>query len=195
MFVPTPLPSPATTSTSGNGSASAMPTSGHCGSGLCACGEFTVTEHLADWTHYTQALAVLWPIKTALAAVAAFFGTEPVLMYWLVGMWAADWIFGVWEAFRRRKLSCRVFKRGAMKFPSYGLCFILVAGVDTCIESACHIELPILECFVAYLAIQESISVVGHMVRLGFQVPPFVLRILKRGQATVEKKVDDLLEK
>ena len=195
MFVSTPLPSPATTSTSGNGSASAMPTSGHCGNGLCECGDFRMTENLADVSYYTHALAVLWPVKTALAAVAAWFGTEPGLIYWLAGTWAADWLFGICEAILRGQLSCRVFKRGAMKIPSYGLCIILVYGTDACIEMACHVSIPLFDCFIAYLAIQESASVLGHVKRLGFQIPPIVLRILKRGQATVEKKVDDLLEK
>jgi len=149
---------------------------------------------LADMSHYTQALAVLWPVKAALATIATWFGTEPVLMYWLAAAWAADWVFGVWEGFKRGKLSCRVFKRGALKIPSYGLCFILVAGVDTCVDLACHVNFPILEIFVAYLAIQESISVMGHMVRLGFQVPPIVQRILRRGKHKVESQLDDILD-
>jgi|GEM_PF-1399903 len=194
MFVPTPLPSPATTSTSGNGSASAMPTSGHCGSWPRACGEFTVTEHLADWSYYAQALVALWPVKAALAAVAAWLSAEPGLLYWLTSMWCADLAFGLFEAFRRGKFSCRMLKRGGMKIPAYCLCITLVAAVDACMEMAFGVSVPLLEGFLAYLVAQESVSVMGHMIRLGLPVPPMVRRILLHGKRTVEKKLDDVLD-
>ena len=180
-------------STSANPSHSATQTNGECGSLLCECGEFRMND-LADMTHYAQALAVLWPVKATLAAIATWLGTEPQLIYWLVGAWAADWFFGLWEAFRRRKFSCRVFKRGALKIPSYGLCIILVYGADACIELASHINLPILEGFIAYLAIQESISVTGHAMRIGFLIPPIVRRILTRGKGKVEQQIDNILD-
>ncbi len=153
-----------------------------------------MTENITDMSYYTQALTALWPVKAALAAVATWFGTEPELIYWLAGAWAADWFFGLWEAFRLGKLSCRAFKRGALKIPSYGLCMILVYGADACIALACHVNLPIFECFITYLAIHESISVTGHAMRLGFRIPPIVRRILTRGKAKMEQKVDNLLD-
>ena len=153
-----------------------------------------MTENLADMSYYAQALAVFWPVKVALAAIAGWFGTEPELIYWLAIAWVLDWVFGLWEAFKRGRWSCRAFKRGALKMPSYGLCMILVYGADVCIEKATHIDLPIFDLAVAYLAIQESISVFGHMMRLGLPVPRFLHRILLHGKRKVEKQVDDLLD-
>lgn len=153
-----------------------------------------MTEHLADWTYYTQALAVSWHIKAALAAVAALFSTEPVLLYWLVTMWTVDLAFGLFEACRRGRFSCRVLKRGAIKIPAYCLYVVLVAAVDTCMELAFHLALPVLEAFIAYLVAQESVSVMGHMIRLGIPVPPMVRRILVHGKARVERQIDNMLD-
>ena len=157
-------------------------------------GPFDMSEHMADWMHYTQALGAFWPVKASLAAVATWLSTEPALLYWLVALWAADLCFGLWEAFKRSKFSCRVLKRGALKIPAYCLYVVLVAAVDSCIELAFHTELPILEAFIAYLVAQESVSVMGHMIRLGFPVPSMVRRILLHGKKKIEKQVDEILE-
>ena len=182
------------TSMSGNPSPNATPTSGDCANGFCECGRFTMTEHLADWHYYAQALVTLWPVKAALAAVAAWLSTEPGLLYWLVGMWAADLGFGLFEACRRGRFSCRMLKRGGLKLPAYCLCITLVAAVDACMEMAFGVSVPLLEGFLAYLVAQESVSVMGHMIRLGLPVPPIVRRILQHGKRTVEKKIDDVLD-
>lgn len=153
-----------------------------------------MTEHIADWAHYTEALVTLWPAKAAIAVVATWLATEPALLYWLVAMWAADLIFGLVEAFKRSKFSCRVLKRGALKIPAYCLYVVLVAAVDACIELAFHMSLPILEAFISYLVAQESVSVMRHMIRLGMPVPPMVRRILLHGKHKIERQVDDLLD-
>lgn len=194
MYAHMPLLSQDGTSTSANPSHSAMPTSGDCENGLCDCGRFTMTEHMADWAYYTQALAVSWQIKAAFAAVAAWLSTEPVLLYWLVAMWAVDLSFGLFEAFKRGKFSCRLLKRGGLKFPAYCLYVGLVAGVDKCIEQAFHMPLPLLEAFLAYLVAQESVSIMGHMMRLGWPVPAIVRRILVHGKKKIEKQIDDVLD-
>ena len=153
-----------------------------------------MTEHMADWAYYTQALAVSWQIKAAFAAVAAWLSTEPVLLYWLAAMWAADLGFGLYEALRRGKFSCRMLKRGGLKFPAYCLYVALVAGVDKCVEQAFHMPLPLLEAFLAYLVAQESVSIMGHMIRLGLPVPPMVRRILVHGKKKIERQIDDVLD-
>ena len=194
MYGPMPLPSLATTSTSGSASPNATQTNERCSNGFCECGNPVMTEHIADWTYYTQALAVSWHVKAGIAAVAAWFSTEPALICWLVAMWCADLFFGLWEAFRRGRFSCRVLKRGALKIPAYCLYVVLVAAVDTCMELAFHMSLPVLEAFIAYLVAQESVSVMGHAMRLGFPVPRMVRRILVHGKRKVERQINDILD-
>ena len=157
-------------------------------------GPFTMTEHMADWMHYTTALTALWPVKAGLAAVAAWFSTEPALLYWLAAMWCFDLGFGLIEAFKRGKFSCRILKRGIVKIPAYCFYILLVAAVDACMEAAFHMSLPILEAFLAYLVAQESVSVMGHMIRLGLPVPPMVRRILLHGKMKIEKQIGDALD-
>jgi len=153
-----------------------------------------MTEHLADWIHYSEALVAMWPAKAALAVVATWLATEPALLYWLAAMWGTDWAFGLFEAFKRGKFSCRMIKRGMIKFPAYCVYIVLVAAVDACIEVAFHLSVPLLEAFLAYLVAQESISVMGHMIRLGLPVPPMVRRILVHGKHRIEKQIDQVLD-
>ena len=183
-----------TSSNLNRNSTTATPTSGRCENGMCECGEQSMTEHLADWIHYSEALVALWPVKAALALVATWLATEPALLYWLAAMWGADWAFGLFEAFRRGKFSCRMVKRGMIKFPAYCVYIILVAAVDACIEVAFHVSVPLLEAFLSYLVAQESVSVMGHMIRLGLPVPPIVRRILMHGKRKVEKQIDTILD-
>ena len=194
MSALTPSLSQDGTSTPGNPSPNATPTNGACANGLCECGNFTMTEHLADWSYYAQALVAMWPVKAALAAVATWFSTEPGLLYWLVAMLVVDLSFGLVEAFKRGKFSCRMLKRGGIKFPAYCLCITLVAAVDACMEMAFGVSVPLLEIFLAYLVAQESVSVMGHMVRLGLPVPPIVRRILLHGKHKVEKQLNNILD-
>lgn len=153
-----------------------------------------MTDHMADWIHYTQAIAASWHIKGAIAAVAAWFSTEPALLYMLVIMWCADLAFGLFEAFKRGNFSGRILKRGVIKIPAYCLYIGLVAAIDSSIEIALHMKLPLLEAFLAYMVAQEAISVMGHMIRLGLPVPAMVRRILYRGKHKIESQVDDLLD-
>ena len=183
-----------TSSSLNKSSTTATPTNGRCENGLCDCGDLSVTEHLADWAHYTEALVALWPAKAALAVVASWLATEPALLYWLVAMWAADLAFGLFEAIKRGRFNCRMLKRGALKIPAYSAYVVLVAAVDACIELAFHTPLLILEGFIAYLVAQESVSVMGHMIRLGLPVPPMVRRILVHGKRKVEKQIDNILD-
>lgn len=183
-----------TSSSLSKSSTTATPINGRCENGLCECGSLSVTEHLADWTHYTEALVALWPAKAAIAVVATWLATEPVLLYWLAIMWGADWAFGLFEAFWRGKFSCRLVKRGMVKFPAYCVYIILVAAVDACIEVAFHVSVPLLEAFLSYLVAQEGVSVAGHMIRLGLPVPPMVRRILVHGKRKVEKQIDNILD-
>ena len=154
-----------------------------------------MTDHIADIMHYTQALAVLWPIKAAIAAIAAWFSTEPFLLYAVFSVMIADLAFGLLTALKHKTFDCRVFKRGGMKFVAYMLCIFLVGIVDLCITIAFHIDFPVLEVFLAYIVAQDAISIMGHMQRLGLKMPGLVNRILRRSKARMERQIDEMLDK
>ena len=190
----TPWQAPCTSSTSSESSPTATGTRPLCGNGTSDCGPFNMTDHMADWIHYTQAIAASWHIKTAIAAVAAWFSTEPALLYMIVIMWCADLAFGLGEAFKHGKFSGRILKRGVIKIPAYCLYIGLVAAIDASIEIAFHMALPLLEAFLAYMVAQEAISIMGHMIRLGLPVPAIVRKILLHGKNKVEQKIDVMLD-
>lgn len=192
MSVLMPSPSLGTTSTCGRPSVNVTRTNEDSESGQNGCG--VMTEHIVDWTYYTQALTYLWPVKASVAAVATWLSTEPMLLWWLLAMIAADFVFGLAEAFKHNSLSYRMLRRGAMKIPVYCLYIFLVGALDACVAIAFRIDMPVLEAFIAYLVMQEFVSVTRHLTKLNCHVPPIMKRIAHKGKAKMERKIDKLLD-
>ena len=151
-------------------------------------------SHIESAMHYLQCLAFAWPIKSIIAAFAAFLSTEQSLIYWLLGMLIADLSFGLIEAISRRKFSCRVLGRGVLKIPCYCFYILLVGAVDISIAVALHIDLPILELFIAYLIATDAVSVTGHMIRIGLPVPKQLRKIILHAQLKAQKELDKVCD-
>ena len=179
---------------------STMPTCKLCVSTEQACSDCNQNEepemiehtpsHVESAMHYFQCLAFAWPVKSVIAAFAAFLSTEQALIYWLLGMLIADLSLGLIEAVSRRKFSCRIFGRGILKIPCYCAYILVVGAVDISMAVALHVDLPILELFIAYLIATDAVSVTGHMIRLGLPVPKQLRKIILHAQLKAEKEID-----
>lgn len=148
--------------------------------------------------YYTQSLLAWWPQKVAISAVVGgctqFFGGDVVLVWMVCAMWAADFAFGLTEALRRGRFSCRLFGRGVLKLPTYCLYLALVGAVSVSLSRSMGISLPLLDMFCAYLLATDAVSVMGHMIRLGLPVPRTLRRVILRGQAKIKRSVETLFD-
>lgn len=158
-------------------------------------------QHVGPWegiVYYTQSIAAMWAekavISTLIAGFVSLFGGDAVLIWLLIVMWLTDFAFGLAEAIRRGHFRCRVLTRGVLKFPTYCLYLLLVGVVNVSLSRALGLQLPILDLFVAYLVVTDAVSVMGHMIRLGMPVPLLLRRIVLRGQAGIERKVEAILK-
>ena len=149
-------------------------------------------SHIQSAIYYMQELFCSWQIKGILASVAAFLGTEESLFLWLICMMSADLFFGLWEAFKRHKFSCRMLGRGIMKYPCYCLYIVLVGAVDASFTASVGLDLPLLELFISYLVATDAVSVMGHMIRCGLPVPKRLKTIVLHAQARIEHEIEEL---
>jgi toxin secretion/phage lysis holin len=149
-------------------------------------------SHIESAYYYLQELFCAWQLKGVIASVATFLGTEEVLFLWLVGMMTADLVFGLWEAFKRRKFSCRMLGRGIMKYPCYCLYIFLVGAVDASFTVSTGYNLPLLELFISYLVATDAVSVMGHMIRCGLPVPRRLRKIILHAQTRVDRAIDKI---
>jgi len=152
------------------------------------------TSHLGAAWYYLTELVQGWQFKGALAAVSAFFGTEPVLFGWLIGLLALDLAFGLAESIKRKRFSCRKLGRGVLKIPCYCLYIILVGAVDSTVSTSLGWDTPLLELFVSYLVATDAISCMTHMVRLGLPVPERLRRLIVYARCRVDHEIDEMCE-
>ena len=149
-------------------------------------------SHIQSAYYYLHELFCSWQLKGVIASVAAFFGTEEALFMWLIGMMCADLFFGLAEAFKRNRFSCRMLGRGILKFPCYCLYIVLVGAVDSSISLSIGMNNPLLELFVAYLIATDAVSVMGHMIRCGLPVPQKLRKIILHAQTRIDKEIETL---
>jgi toxin secretion/phage lysis holin len=146
-------------------------------------------------TAFLSALAELWAAKASvsavIAAISTFLGADQVLIYLLLLSMVLDFLFGVWDAHRRRRFRCRAMQRGAGKIGWYFVYVGLVAIVDVAVAHATSFHFPCLDLFLAYLVLTETVSVTAHLQSMGVRVPPLLLSFVQRARKSVEKKFDN----
>lgn len=148
--------------------------------------------------YYTQSLVAMWPEKAAvssfLTGVVALFDGDAFILWLLVGMMAADFLFGFADAARRRHIRCRTMGRGVLKFVYYMSYIGLVGVVNASLSRSFGIHVPLLNLFMSYLIITDTISVMAYMRRLGIPVPGLLLRIVARSRSRIERDVSKTLD-
>lgn len=142
-------------------------------------------------------LSELWALKSSIsafvAAGCAFIGADTVLVWLLLLAMSADFILGVSDAVHRRHFRCRALERGSLKIVYYCAYLGVVGLVNASLSRACHMELPLLNLFTAYLTLTEAVSITAHMQALGWPVPALLLRLVSGSRKQIEKRVDTVM--
>lgn len=150
------------------------------------------------FVYYTQSLAALWPekavISSFLTGAVILFGGDAFIMWLLIGVMGADFVFGFAEAARRKHIRCRAMGRGVLKFVYYVSYIGLVGVVNVSLSRSFGIHVPLLDMFMSYLIITDTISVMAHMQRLGIPVPALLQRIVVRSRDKIERGVSETLD-
>ncbi len=140
-------------------------------------------------------------IAAAFAALGAYCKELIVPVVLVAVAMACDYCSGVAAAWINGELSSRVGVIGILK--KIGLALLIVAGimVDWVIHIAAgHLGIDATAfCFfgllvAVWIVVNECISIVENIARMGVEVPPFLEKAIKRLKASAEKKGDEYME-
>ena len=134
----------------------------------------------------------------AVGALAAYFNVLAVPLVVLVAVMLIDWITGLAGASATGKLNSRVGVVGIVKKVCYLALVAVGMVVDYLISSALvsiGISLQINYCFgmiiTVWLIINELISILENLKRLGIPLPDFLVKIVSRLKNNVEDKTKE----
>ena len=134
-------------------------------------------------------------ISAALAAFAVYMGALAVPIIVLMVMMIIDYLSGMSAAWVHGDLSSRVGAKGIVKKVGYMALIVVAMGVDYLIYSgfaAANIEVGYNMWFgllvAVWLIINEMISILENLSRLGVPIPDFLTKIIKRLKNSAERK-------
>ncbi len=136
-------------------------------------------------------------LSAAAAGLAAYLGIVAIPLAVLVVMMIADYISGITAAYITKDLSSRKGLEGIVRKVGYMLLIGVAMTVDYLIShglTAVNIKPGIQMWFallvIAWLIINEMISILENLSRMDVPVPGFLTRIIKRLRDSAEKKED-----
>ena len=146
------------------------------------------------FVYTSRSLLELLPEKAACGAVLAWvsgaLGADPILVLLTLAALVADFLLGFGEALRRGHFRCRALARGAAKLPCYCVYIILVWWVDVALSRAAGLQLPLVKFFLAYLILTDTLSILGHLQRLGWRVPRILRTVAANSRLKVERAAE-----
>lgn len=141
-------------------------------------------------------------LAALLAAVGAYFQElfAPAIVVAVV--MACDYVSGVTAAWIKGELSSRVGIIGIVKKVAYALIIVVGIVVDWVIQTAAEkigIDAGNFYYFallvIVWLIVNECISILENVSRIGVPIPPFLLKLTQKLKSTTESKGDELSEK
>lgn len=125
--------------------------------------------------------------SAAAAALAAYLGVLAVPIIVLLVMMIIDYISGMAAAWMHSELSSKVGAKGIVKKVGYMGLIVVAMGVDYLIctgIAAVNVEIPYNMWFgllvAVWLIVNEMISILENLDRMGVPIPEFMTKIIKR---------------
>ena len=134
-------------------------------------------------------------LSAAFAAFAVYIGALAVPIMVLIAMMVIDYASGMAAAWSNNELSSKVGAKGIVKKVGYMALIVVAMGVDYLIYSgiaAVNIEVNYnMWCgmlVTVLFLINELISILENLDRLGVPIPDFLTKIIKRLKVSVDEK-------
>lgn len=137
-------------------------------------------------------------LSVLIAGVSAYFKIIAVPLVVLVSVMLLDYLSGMTAAWLGRGLSCRKGISGIIKKIGYLVLVCVGIGVDFiirfCLEQigvAFEIKMLFGLIVVIWLIINELLSIMENLSRIGVPVPKWLTKIIDKLKISVESKADD----
>ena len=132
-------------------------------------------------------------ISGALAAFAVYMGALAVPIIVLMAMMIIDYLSGMAAAWSQNNLSSKIGAKGIIKKVGYMALIVVAMGVDYLIYSGIDVtglEVGYNRWFgllvAVWLIINEMISILENLGKLGVPIPEFLTKIIKRLKNSAE---------
>ena len=138
-------------------------------------------------------------ITLIIAGVSAYFKIIAITLLVLIVVMITDYATGMTSAYIHKEFSSKVGIIGAVKKVSY----IALVCVGVCADYLIHtaltqlgVQLNIQLLFgllvTVWLIINELISILENLSKIGVPMPTFLMKLVEKLKVTVENKVDDV---
>lgn len=138
-------------------------------------------------------------ITLIIAGVSAYFKIIAIPLLVLIVVMITDYATGMTSAYIHKEFSSKVGIIGAVKKVSY----IALVCVGVCADYLIHtaltqlgVQLNIQLLFgllvTVWLIINELISILENLSKIGVPMPSFLMKLVEKLKVTVENKVDDI---
>ena len=134
-------------------------------------------------------------ISASLGALAVYAGIMAVPIIVLIVMMIVDYLSGMCAAWTRSELSSKVGAKGIIKKVGYMALIVVAMGADYLIYSgiaAAEIDIGYNMWFgllvAIWLIINEMISILENLGKLGVPIPGFLTRLIGRLKISVDKE-------
>lgn len=160
-------------------------------------GDITMADSVADFASiFGGVVSAPW-IKGSAACIAV--GCEamglPIDLVWaLAGLFASDFVLGIWLAVRNSEFSLRKLARGIAKIPVYTVVIIIAWIAQYVVHAVLAQTLPVPLWACAYLCMHESLSILTKCEALDLPVPGLLKRVIARVNHAAETHVDKALD-
>lgn len=134
----------------------------------------------------------------AAAGLAAYFNVILIPLAILVFVMVCDWVTGMTGAWISKTVSSRTGVIGIIKKVCYLMAVAVAIVVDWIMQSALvqagieptHGVVLFGMIVTIWLIINELISILENLAKIGIPLPDFLIKIVKKLKATVEEKAD-----
>lgn len=122
-----------------------------------------------------QELQEVWVVKTLIATITAFVATLVAPIYDLIPilflLMLLDFVLGVKRAYNNNALSSAGFRKGFLKVIVYlvGIAVILLTARTFFLSFGTSFRIDIFS--IGFLCVNESISCLSHLTKMGFPTP------------------------
>ena len=144
-------------------------------------------------------------LKTFIAGIVAFLSAKLGLLWFLLpfllGSMIVDYITGMTAAKKENKTNSKTGMWGIVKKLCYGIEVLIGITVDWLIIKVCDsigVNFPTVTFFgllvAIWLIINELISILENLTRIGVAMPPFLLKIVSTFKVAVEQSGNNLVD-
>lgn len=140
-------------------------------------------------------------LTAAITAFAVYFNALAVPLFVLVIMMIIDYVSGMAAAWRAGTLSSKKGIDGVIKKVGYMALVAVAMGVDylifsgfTAVNVSVGFEMLFGILVAVWLIINEMISILENLSRIGVPIPKFLTKVVKRLKISAEGKADKITE-